>query len=432
MEFHFRAPGGDRRHYVDEKDVKVVLARLPPDTIARVRAIHFTDHAKGNRRLGYVPTRGRREISLCALPPHVSLNRFLSGPQTALMFGAVEAAQWPSLAVRRFMLYDVLLHEVGHLQVVDEGARSARRKFAHETVAQDLANRWREELWSTRIDHADPVHNPPTAEETAALSRWAEAHSEYRRGLTAQGEVAQRHFERALELYPAHSLALTELASCVTRQAIITRADLNAARGRAVELLCRALCIDPTFFDANVQMGWNCGHLGRYEDARRHFARAIRYKAMSAKALSAWGDAHADWGFLVEAERLFEKALALEPDDPAILRNHARAVWDLGAHTTKETSRALALFTRALAADPNDVRSHRYLARALATIPGEAARALHHAARALALRPEDAAVAELVARLREPLQVDELAHFERKVILTRTFDRRTGDVVEHV
>jgi hypothetical protein len=32
--------------------------------------------------------------------------------------------------------------------------------------------------------------------------------------------------------------------------------------------------------------------------------------------------------------------------------------------------------------------------------------------------------------LREPLQADEVAHLERKVIATRTFDRRTGDVVE--
>jgi tetratricopeptide (TPR) repeat protein len=246
----------------------------------------------------------------------------------------------------------------------------------------------------------------------------------------AQNEVARRHFERALELFPAHSLALTELASCITIQAICERTGLDDARARAVELLGRALLVDPTSFHANLRMGVNCGHLGRYEDARRYIARATRHGAMSAKAISACGDSHADWGFLVEAERLFQKALALEPEDPAILRIYARALWDLGAHTPEETSRALGLFTRALTADPNDGRCHLYLAKALATIQGEVARALHHAERAQALRPHDTAISRLVARLREPLQADEVAHLERKVIATRTFDRRTGDVVE--
>ena len=377
---------------------------------------------------------------MCALPPHVSLNRFISGSQTALMFGAVKGAQWPSLAVRRFMLYDVLLHEVGHLQVVDESARSARRKFADETVAQDLANRWREELWSTRFDHADPVHNPPTAEEMAALSHWGEAHAEYRRGLVAghevrrgkvvQNAVAQRHFERALELHPAHSLALTELATSIVLQAILERTALANARARAVELLGRALLVDPTSFHANLRMGVNCGTLGRYEDARHYIARATHHNAMSATGFQACGDAYADWGFLGEAERLFEKALALEPENPKVLRTYARAVWDLGAHTPEETSRALELFARALDAAPNDGRCHQYYALALATIPGEVAAALHHAERAQALCPNDTGLSKLVARLREPLQADEAAHYEREVYSMRRFDRRTGDVIE--
>lgn len=102
--FHLRAPRGDRRHYVDEDDVAVVLSRLPPAATARLRAVHFTDDARGNRRLGYTTTRGRREIALCALPPRVSSNTFVGGPHGALAFGAVRGAQWPSLAVRRFML----------------------------------------------------------------------------------------------------------------------------------------------------------------------------------------------------------------------------------------------------------------------------------------------------------------------------------------
>jgi tetratricopeptide (TPR) repeat protein len=420
IDFHLRVPRGDRRHYVDDADVAVVLSRLPAETTARLRAVHFTDDAIGNRRLGYTTTRGRREIALCALPPRVSLKAFICGPQTAAMFGAVNGAQWPSLAVRRFMLYDVLLHEIGHLQIIDDGAPSPRRRFADEKRAQEFADRLREELWSSHFDHADPVHNPPSAEEMGALSRWGEAHAAYKNG----------EFKRALELYPEHPQALTELSKLVFRDHGWDRPD-HESYAQVAELLRRALISDPTSFDANLRLGWACGHLGRHGDARHYIARALRHGELSVGGLSALADAHADWGFLDESERLFEKALALEPGRARTLRDHARAVWDLGPHTPKATSRALMLFERALAAAPDDAGSHLYFARALAMIPGEHARALLHAERALVLRPDHAGADELVARLRKPLGAGEEAHLRRQVLSTRRFDRRTGEVIEH-
>lgn len=420
MDFHLRVPRGHRRHYIDEADVVVVLSRLPPEPTARLRAVHFTDDARGNRKLGYTTTRGRREIALCALPPHVSLNRFIVGPHTALTFGAVKGAQWPSLAVRRFMLYDVLLHEIGHLQIVEDGARSPRRRFADETLAQEFADKWREELWSSHFDHADPVHNPPSAEETGALSRWGEAHAAYK----------NRNFKRALELHPEHPQALTELALQVARGREPNGPDPEAY-AQAAELLRRALITDPTAFDTNLRFGWVCGHLGRYEDARRYIARALRHGEISARGLSALADAHADWGFLDESERLFEKALARDPGRAQTLLDYARAVWDLAPRTPKETSRALMLFERALAAAPDDSNSHQHFARALATIPGEWARAILHAERALMLDPDDPCIRELVVSLREPLGAGEATHLQREILSTRRFHRKTGEVIEY-
>ena len=78
------------------------------------------------------------------------------------------------MAIRRFLLYDVFLHELGHLQVVDAEARSDRLKFAREKLAQEFAARWCKTLWSEPFDHPDPVHNPPTREEMEVLSRVAE------------------------------------------------------------------------------------------------------------------------------------------------------------------------------------------------------------------------------------------------------------------
>jgi hypothetical protein len=158
------APGADRVHHVHEEDVRVVLSRLPPEICHRLRAVHFNDRSIGARVLGYV-NRGRREIALCALPPRMSLTRFLAKGQLPEQFGAKRGGQWPPLAIRRFLLYDVLLHELGHLQVIDERARSDRLKFARERYAQEFAMGWYKRLWSQPFAHPDPVHDPPSLEE---------------------------------------------------------------------------------------------------------------------------------------------------------------------------------------------------------------------------------------------------------------------------
>ncbi len=168
---------GDRRHFVTEVDVRVVLERLPASLWIRLKAVHFNDRAMGNLRLGYAEQQ-RGEIALCALPPRVSLTKFWTKSKPPAHFGAVRGCQWPRLAVRRFMLYEVFLHELGHLQLIDENAKTTRREFASETLAQDFAEHWRRELWSRRFDHPDPVHNRPSPEEVeTARDAWGVANS---------------------------------------------------------------------------------------------------------------------------------------------------------------------------------------------------------------------------------------------------------------
>jgi hypothetical protein len=169
VRFSVSAPGADRVHHVNEQDVQVVLSRLPPELWRRLRAVHFNDRGRGARVLGYV-NRGRREIALCALPPRLGLTRALCMGQTPEQFGARRGRKWPELAVRRFLLYDVFLHELGHLQLIDGQARSVRLRFARERRAEELAVEWCDRLWSEPFAHPDPVHNRPTAEELARLA----------------------------------------------------------------------------------------------------------------------------------------------------------------------------------------------------------------------------------------------------------------------
>ena len=169
VKFSVSKPGADRVHYVNEQDVRVVLGRLPETLWSRVRAIHFNDQGRA-RTLGYVTTIGRREITLCALPPRIGLTSALHKGLTPEKFGARRGQKWPVIAVRRFMLYYVFLHELGHLQLINKRAPSARRKFADETLAHAFAIEWCNRLWSEAFVHIDPVHNPPSPSENAALA----------------------------------------------------------------------------------------------------------------------------------------------------------------------------------------------------------------------------------------------------------------------
>jgi hypothetical protein len=121
VKFSTSSPGADRIHYVNEDDIRVVLSRLPDELWDRLRTVHFNDRSRGARVLGYV-NRGRRDIALCALPPRMSLIQALRNGQRPEEFGARRGEKWPRLAIRRFMLYDVFLHELGHLQLIDEDA----------------------------------------------------------------------------------------------------------------------------------------------------------------------------------------------------------------------------------------------------------------------------------------------------------------------
>ena len=155
---------GDRKHYLTEDDVRLVLSRLPLDAWNGLRKVHFNDLGWGRRRLGYANPR-EREIAICAQPPRVSLTPAMIRGQSPELFGAVRGKQWPELAVRRFLLYDVLLHELGHLRMVTLNRTSGRRSCYFETRAEHFAEYWRKRLWSEPLDHPDPVHHPPSPEE---------------------------------------------------------------------------------------------------------------------------------------------------------------------------------------------------------------------------------------------------------------------------
>ena len=66
----------------------------------------------------------------------------------------------------------MLLHELGHLQVVHPTAKRWDRRYAGETKADEFAATMRGKIWSQPIDHEDPIHNAPSDAEMAFLPAW--------------------------------------------------------------------------------------------------------------------------------------------------------------------------------------------------------------------------------------------------------------------
>jgi hypothetical protein len=164
IQFSIAPTRAGRIHYLTADDVRVLLGRLPEELWERLRAVHFNDRGLQLCRhyAGYI-NMGRREITICAFPASVSCTPFTSRKKgsSPATFGAERGKQWPRLAVRRYLLYNTFLHELGHLQIVDPTAKTLRRRFASEMLAQRFAHDWRRTLWSKHFDHPDPVHNAP-------------------------------------------------------------------------------------------------------------------------------------------------------------------------------------------------------------------------------------------------------------------------------
>ena len=141
------------------------------------------------------------------------------------------------------------MHEIGHLQVVNENlVNNDRRKFADEGKAQEFANHWRKKLYARHFEHPDLVHNPPSKEELENIEKyWAKSNAEYKKGLLLTGRNQQKeavfHFDQAIRIWANHAYALEALGA-------YTYSEFGDSV-RAMGLLQRAVALDPNLERAN-------------------------------------------------------------------------------------------------------------------------------------------------------------------------------------
>jgi hypothetical protein len=155
-----RQPGPGRSHPADRRDVLRVLRFFGAEYTYGLRAVELRpappDVAVGRLRFGSLRVPGHIRLYDQPPPPWL-LPGTLSARERArleqagalverAMAGGATRVEWPGTTLRDFMLFDVLMHEIGHHMVQQyTGKRRARvlRTKDHEAFADRLAARCR-------------------------------------------------------------------------------------------------------------------------------------------------------------------------------------------------------------------------------------------------------------------------------------------------
>jgi hypothetical protein len=149
-------------HPATRAEVQALLREAGEECTYGLRAVHLgaPAHLDGGRlRFGRLIVPGIIVLAAQAAPPWVLPGRLPAAEQERLRRsgaevslagdGAQTVVAWPAGMLRRFVLFDVLLHELGH-HVLQHQRRAPARRIVrtrdHEACAERLARRWRERL----------------------------------------------------------------------------------------------------------------------------------------------------------------------------------------------------------------------------------------------------------------------------------------------
>ena len=282
---------------------------------------------------------------------------------------------------------------------------AAGTTFARNVVYRSEADLWRDTA-AKRPDNARAHHNLGLVELGRANPAAALAHLEtarrldpgvadvhYNLGLVLArlgrpADAAESH-RRALALAPAHVAALRSLA------ASLLAADRPA---EALDPARRAAALRPTDADVHHTLAEVLLRQRDLDAALRHSLEALRLRPSFAAAHFSAGNACAELRRFAEARTHYEAALTLAPDDARVLTNFGNVLAQLG-----DLPAATARYERALVLEPARLDTRRNLALALLQ-QGRLAAAEPHLAALVAARPDDAAVADALRRVRAELR----------------------------
>lgn len=199
--FHEKMVRGDLYRYVTKEDVLILLNRLPLKEYEHLKTVTF-DTCIGAYKFGYVSYKRVNGIVLCDQPQRMAMRGADAKRGHLTEYGGLNNIKWPTMAVRRYMLYNVFLHELRHTQIVKPNKKHIWEKTPNEKLANEYSDHWRGTLYSQHFDHPDPVHNLPTEEEKEHLQKyWPLAMEHLQKGHRYKGR--KQYQEAMIEYYNA-------------------------------------------------------------------------------------------------------------------------------------------------------------------------------------------------------------------------------------
>ncbi|MEN0049701.1 MAG: hypothetical protein AAF806_21755 [Bacteroidota bacterium] len=201
--FHEKWVQNDLYRYLKKEDVLVLLNRLPLEEYEHLKSVTFKT-CRGGNAYGRVYHKRSAGIIICDQSARTSIRVTEAKRGSLEEFGALNNMKWPTLAIRRFMLYDVFLHELKHTQLLKNGKKRIVDKIPLEKQAEEYAEYWRGELYQQHFDHPDPVHNLPSEAEKERLQKyWPKAMDFLQKGIRYKNRRDHRNtllnYEQAIQ-----------------------------------------------------------------------------------------------------------------------------------------------------------------------------------------------------------------------------------------
>ena len=184
---------------------------------------------------------------------------------------------------------------------------------------------------------------------------------------------AERIYRQILDLVPDHADALHLLGVLAAQVG-----EVNAA----IDLIGRAIAIDPNVVAYHDNLGESYRRAGQPERAIASFRRAIALRPDHAQAQCNLGNALWELGRHHEAIDACRRAIALRPDYPEAHNNLGNALKDAG-----RIDDAITAFDRAIALRPDYAEAHNNLG-CTRLAQGDPTAAIAALTRAAALRPD--------------------------------------------
>lgn len=214
---------------------------------------------------------------------------------------------------------------------------------------------------------ADQPAAPPTMTPEQALKSAMRYHG------AGQLTEAEAIYRRILETQPENPMAL-HLLGVIAHQ--VGKNDL------AVDLITKALALEPNYLEAHYNLGNAFYALGRLEDAIASYQGALAIKPDYPEAHCNLGNSLKELGRLDEAVEHYSKAVAINPD-------HLEAHYSLGVtlFDLEKFEDAATSYQKALAINPDFAEAHNNFGNALKELGrlNEAVTSYH---KALAIKPE--------------------------------------------